>query len=461
MTSSCYVLSKALKYCTPSARELKRLTVIANEAKELVSNCSSPKILDVLLGGSFAKGTWLKGDADIDIFIKIDTSVNDKEFEKIAIQTGCQSLKEYKPYLRYSEHPYVEAFVKGIRVNIVPCYAVEKGKWKSAADRSPFHTEYIKSRLDYENRNQVRLLKKFLKSIGIYGAEIATSGFSGYVTEVLILKYNTLELTLQAISNITREKNIIAIDKVNEDIIKTFQSHLIILDPIDPRRNLGAAISGESIGKFIMAARAFLEKPSMSFFVKSNQKKYNATSMLYRNLYPHLLIIEFDYRKRSPDVIWGQLKRSLNAISKQLELADFKVLRNRCVTDAAEKSAAFIYLLECITLSSYAEKVGPEIFRRNETRNFIIKNKKDSLLMWVDGKDMRVTTVVRRKAVSAKSYTDSLLTTKINNIGITKGLMDDIQDTIRIYTGDEQSKIKGSLRNTINELLKTESFIFK
>ena len=46
MTSSCYVLSKALKYCTPSARELKRLTVIANEAKELVSNCSTPKILD-------------------------------------------------------------------------------------------------------------------------------------------------------------------------------------------------------------------------------------------------------------------------------------------------------------------------------------------------------------------------------------------------------------------------------
>jgi len=461
MTSSYSVFSKALKYCTPSIRELKRLTAIANETKELVSNYSSPKILDVVLGGSFAKGTWLKGDADIDIFLKIDTSVNDKEFEKIAIQTGCQSLKKYKPYMRYSEHPYVEAFVKGIRVNIVPCYAVEKGKWKSAADRSPFHTEYIKSVLDCENRNQVRLLKKFLKSIGIYGAEIATSGFSGYVTEVLILKYNTLELTLQAISNITKEKNIISIDKVDEDIIKTFQSHLIIIDPIDPRRNLGAAISGESIGKFIMAARAFLEKPSMSFFIKNNQKKYNATSMSYRNLYPQLLIIEFDYRKRSPDVIWGQLKRSLNAISKQLELADFKVLRNRCVTDTAGKSAAFIYLLECITLSSYAEKVGPEIFRRNETRSFIVKNKKNSLLMWVDGKEMRINTVVRRKAVSAKSYVNCLLTTKINNIGITKGLMDDIQDTIRIYTGDEQSKIKATLRNTINELLKTESFIFK
>ena len=171
---------------------------------------------------------------------------------------------------------------------------------------SPFHTEYIKSRLDYENRNQIlRLLKKFLKSNGIYGAEIATSGFSGYVTEVLILKYNTLELTLQAILNITREKNIIAIDKVDEDIIKTFQSHLIILDPIDPRRNLGASDIRREHWQVYNGSQSILEKPSMSFFVKSNQKKYNATSMLYRNLYPHLLIIEFDYRKRSPDVIWG------------------------------------------------------------------------------------------------------------------------------------------------------------
>ena len=57
-----------------------------------------------------------------------------------------------------------------------------------AADKSPFHTEYVTNKLDEEKRDQVRLLKKFLKSLGIYGAEIAKNGFSGYVTEVLILK---------------------------------------------------------------------------------------------------------------------------------------------------------------------------------------------------------------------------------------------------------------------------------
>jgi tRNA nucleotidyltransferase (CCA-adding enzyme) len=452
------VLSKALQYCIPSASEVQKLTAIANETKELVNSHTSPKILDVVVGGSFAKETWLKGDADIDIFLKIDSSVNNKDFEQIAIQTGWQSLKKYRPYLRYSEHPYVEAFVKGIRVNIVPCYDVQKGKWKSAADRSPFHTEYIKNELNNEKRNQVRLLKKFLKSIEIYGAEIAISGFSGYVTEVLILKYKTLELTLRALSNITKEKNVISINKPDEDIIKTFQSHLIIIDPIDPRRNLGAAISAESVGKFIMAARAFLEKPSIDFFVKSEQKKYKSES-LRRNLYPQLLIIEFNYSERSPDVIWGQLKRSISAISKQLQLADFKVVRSRCVTDT-KKFGAFIFLIESIILPSYTEKIGPEIFRINETRNFILKNKKDSLLMWIN-EEMRVTSIVQRRLVSAKVYLSYLLTTKIKNIGITKGLIEDIQDTVQIYTGDEQRKIKRLVRNAINELITTESIIFK
>ena len=174
------------------------------------------------------------------------------------------------------------------------------------------------------------LLKKFLKSVGVYGAEIATSGFSGYVTEILILKYGSFESVLQEISNISGregEKNVISIDKTDVDIIKTFQSQLIIVDPVDPRRNLGTAISAESVGKFLLAARAFLEKPSLNFFEKKDKKHVDFHN---KRLYPHLLIIEFSYSERSPDVIWGQLKRSLTAVSKQLNLSGFKVIRNTC-----------------------------------------------------------------------------------------------------------------------------------
>ena len=157
------IIAQALNQCELSPKDVKFLTTIAIEKKALVSRYRSPKIVDVVLGGSFAKGTWLKDEVDIDIFVKIDTSVSDKEFEQLGKDIGLQSLKGYKTFLRYSDHPYVEAIVSGVRVNIVPCYNVQKGKWRSAADRSPFHTEYIKKNLDDEKRNHVRLLKRFLK----------------------------------------------------------------------------------------------------------------------------------------------------------------------------------------------------------------------------------------------------------------------------------------------------------
>lgn len=452
------ILSKAMKLCQPSPSEIKKLTMVACKVKNLVTKYSSPKIVEIVFGGSFAKGTWLKNDADIDIFVKLDTSINNEEFEQLGKQIGLESLKMYKTRLRYSDHPYVEAFVKGNRVNVVPCYNVEQGKWKSAADRSPFHTEYIKNHLDEEKRNQVRLLKKFLKTFGIYGAEIATSGFSGYVAEILILKYGSFESVLHAISNINireDERNVISVDKADEDIIKTFQSHLIIVDPVDPRRNLGTAISAESVGKFMLAARAFLEKPSLNFFEKKDKKHANFSNKL---LYPNLLIIEFCYSERSPDVIWGQLNRSLNAISRQLNLAGFKVIRNICTTDE-KKLAAFIFLLESITLSSYAERVGPEIFRKDATARFISKNNRKSLLMWID-KETRVKSLIERRTKNATDYVKLLLSGRIENTGITKGLIIDIQTTLQIYTGDKR-KIKGIIKDAITKTITTESIIFE
>lgn len=459
------VISKALQLCQPSSKEVQHLTEIAEEAMKLLRQYYSPMITDVVLGGSFAKGTWLKrkdihdnsvkseGCTDIDIFIKIDVSLQDEEFDELAKKIAKQSLSGYNPRLRYSSHPYVEAYVKGIRVNVVPCYNVEKGRWKSAADRSPFHTEYIRDNLDDEKKNQVRLLKKFLKSIGVYGAEIATAGFSGYVTEILILKYGSFVSVLKAISNIKEDKNVISIGKFDEDVLKIFQSPVIIIDPIDSRRNLGTAISAESVGKAVLAARAFLEKPSLDFF-REKKERYNET---FKEIYSNLLIVEFFYRQRSPDIIWGQIKRTLNAISKQLCIANFTVIRS--IGDIDEKGhATFVFLLEAITLPPYMARTGPHIFRRNDTTSFISENIKKSLLMWIDN-EMKVKSLVERKTTNAKEYVKSILDNK-KDVGVTKGLIEDIQETLQIYTGDEK-EIHGLVKNAIYKLITTDSRIFR
>lgn len=452
MKSVNNIISKALKHCQPLPDDVEKLTKIAIETKSLVSRYISPKIVDVIFGGSFAKGTWLKDDVDVDIFIKIDKSVNDKEFGQLGEQVGWQSLKGFNPYIRYSDHPYVEAIINGIRVNVVPCYQVPKGKWKSAADRSPFHTDYMKNNLDEEKRNQVRLFKMFLKSIGVYGADIATGGFSGYVAEIMILKYGSFEAVLHAMSNIGEEHNVISIEKSDEHSVKNFKSQLIIIDPIDHKRNLGTAISAQSIGKLVLAARSFLAKPSFDFFIKK-EKKFVGN---YKDLYPNLVIVEFNYKKRSPDIIRGQLKRSLNAISRQLELANFRVVRSTCVTDE-EKTAAFGFLLESVTLSAYTQKIGPNIFMKEETANFILKNQKKSLITWVDC-EMRVSNLVRRKTTNAKHFLKLLLTKDIESTGITRGLVGDIQRLFRLYSGDDQ-KINGIAKEAVKDLITSDQRI--
>jgi tRNA nucleotidyltransferase (CCA-adding enzyme) len=448
------VIAKALSLCEPTKSEASKLTKIAQKAKRLVENrvASLDEVVDVIFGGSFAKGTWLRGDADIDIFVKIKPSVSVERFEVLGKSIGQEALKQHKPKLRYSDHPYVEAFVRGIRVNVVPCYNVEQGKWQSAADRSPFHTEYISSNFDDEKRMQTRLLKKFFKGVGIYGAEISTGGFSGYVSEVLVLKYGSFENVLRAVADM-QDRQVIAVGDYDSDIVKGFRSPVIIIDPVDSRRNLGTAISPESVGRFVLAARAFLAGPSLQFF---REKKKHAKASA--KLYPNVLVVEFTHKERSPDIIWGQLKRSLNAMAKQLEIADFIVLRSSCITDE-KTSAALAFLLESITLPLYTKRKGPEVFRRKDTVSFIsdTKNKKP-LVTWVD-REMRVAMLVDRKATDARQFARSLLLDRIENSGVAKDLIAD-RKKLRIYSGSER-KIKGLALEAVGEVVSTEHLIFR
>jgi tRNA nucleotidyltransferase (CCA-adding enzyme) len=443
---SSAIVSRALLLCEPSPSEERRITAVAQEAKALVDRhvAGTSDIVSVVFGGSFAKGTWLRGDADIDIFFKVKPSVPVEKFEELGRSVGLKALKNHKPRLRYSDHPYVEAFVKKVRINVVPCYDVEQGRWQSAADRSPFHTEFVSRNFEGEKRKQARLLKKFLKAAGIYGAEISIGGFSGYVSEVLVHKYGSFEKVLRAAAD-WQERRVVASSDYDPDVVKGFLSPVIIIDPVDSRRNLGTAISPESVGRFMLAARAFLDRPSIQFF-KDIQRGPETKKLL-----SNVLVVEFSHKERSPDVVWGQLKRGTSAIAKQLELVDFEVLRSSCVTDE-KKSAALAFLLESMTLPPYAKKKGPEIFRRSDTASFLM-GKKKPLATWVD-KEMRVAMLVDRKNTDAIKFT-RLLLQNAENSGIPRDL---IAGKLQIYSGNR--KAKGVAKEAVSKVVSTERFIF-
>jgi tRNA nucleotidyltransferase (CCA-adding enzyme) len=440
---------KILDSSCPSKSKENKLDKISIKIKNEINNYKDKRILEVIVGGSFAKGTWLENDTDIDFFVMIESTVERKEFEELGKSVGFYALKKYKPYLRYSEHPYVEGQVNGIRINIVPCYKVEKNRWKSAADRSPFHTIFMQSKLDDFLKNQVRVLKKFLKSIGIYGSQISVSGFSGYVTEVLVLKYGSFRNVLQIFADY-KPNYVISSASVNPKTIEKFDSPIIIIDPIDSNRNLGAAISSECLAKFVLASRLFLKHPSIEFFKKSSK----STKDIVCSIKSNLLIIEFKIQKRSPDILWGQLKRKLISISKQLQNSGFKIIKKNCFTDEQER-AVFIFMIEFTNLSKINLNLGPEIFRKSETNSFTKKRGKTSLLIWPD--NMRIVSLEERKETAIKAHVTQIIEKDIESSNPT-GVTLDLRDGYSVYLGNER-KLDMFVSSAIDFMIRDGEFI--
>ena len=149
--------------------------------------------LDARLMGSVAKNTFLSGDKDLDIFVLFPLSFSREELEKKGLEIGKAVFLKFgggKYIVSYAEHPYTKGMLEEYKVEIVPAYLIKSTKeLMSAVDRTPFHTNYVISNL--KNHDEVRILKKFLKGIGCYGSDLKTEGFSGYLCELLIMRYGT------------------------------------------------------------------------------------------------------------------------------------------------------------------------------------------------------------------------------------------------------------------------------
>ena len=394
------VIESAKKIALPSTKQVSKVNKDANEAFKLISKeCTKHKeVVSIQFGGSYAKGTWTPEKIDVDIFVKLKKSISEKKFSELGKKIGFNALKKYRPYLRYSEHPFVEALVDGTLVNVVPCYDVKKGEWKSAADRSTFHTEFMSEKLTGQMKNDISLLKCMMKANGVYGAEIASQGFSGYVTEVLVYYFGSFSNVIKEISKI--KKN----GKIGESSRK-FDSPIIIIDPIDSNRNLGTAISMENLSKFVLVSRAYLRKPSLSFFTN---KKLKLSKQ--KELEKNTLVVEFSYKNRSEDIIFGQIKRAANSLESQLTNEGFRVLRNDAMIYDADK-AAILILVENILINKNQIRAGPEFFEDRFSSKFIEVNVKKSKLMWVD-KFGKLQSLQKRNYHNAKLFLNKTLEEK-------------------------------------------------
>jgi len=438
------ILSYAKKETTPPKKLQQKKQRVAKKACDLVSQCieKHAQVVGFELGGSYAKGTWLPGKADIDIFVKFNKKTSEKDFRNIGTKIGFQSLKKHKPYTRQAEHPFVEAIIDGTRVNIVPCYDVNKGEWQSATDRSIYHTKFMSQKLSNSLKGEVRILKKFFLHIDVYGAEIAKEGFSGYVSEVLISYFGSFEKTIKKISELKK-------GQVIGKSTKKFDSPIVIIDPVDNNRNLGTAISMDNLGKFVLASRAFLKKPSKKFFKKPVSKRIMKNN-------DKIVVVQFKFKDRSDDIIWGQIKRASNALKTQLELGGFTVLRNSSIKDEKE-NAALIFLLHAKKIENSLVRIGPEISSKAHCEKFILANSKKSQLMWIDEKG-KIKSLQKRKYDDAILFLKNLLKNNLKNSGIPKGLEKDFKIGVKIISANKVSN--KSIKEAVANIAVTDETIF-
>ena len=186
------VLNEVLKEITPKSGEKKNLVSLAKGAVYIAKKESAKFKGKPMLAGSLTRDTWLPGKKEFDVFILFPPKLDVKKMEKFGLEIGKNVIKKMNGtfVIEYAQHPYVSGNVQGARIDIVPAFEIKSTKeLKSAVDRTPFHVRYIEKRLSKKSAKEVRLLKQFCNANGLYGADAKTEGFSGYVCELLIVKY--------------------------------------------------------------------------------------------------------------------------------------------------------------------------------------------------------------------------------------------------------------------------------
>src|SRR5438552_7028408 len=152
------VLDQVAKKVVPSMAERERMSPLADRLKGQVQT-----ILDkagfrgnVTVQGSSARDTWLSGEADLDIFASFPRTMERREWTERVLPEIRKGIRA-KTLDRYAEHPYMEFDVQRVRVNVVTCYYADEGQWKSAIERTPYHSEYMTRHLHQEIRLEARL----------------------------------------------------------------------------------------------------------------------------------------------------------------------------------------------------------------------------------------------------------------------------------------------------------------
>ncbi len=362
-----------LERIKPSQAERERLLVVQEElvakVKEDAEQLGVPDVFAKVVG-SAARGTWLSGTHDIDIFISFpeETAREDLETQGMAIAREIAKGAEHAED-RHAEHPYLNIRFKGFDVDLVPCFRVASAaRIKSAVDRTPFHNEFVKVRI-VGLEDDVLLMKQFMRGDGVYGSELRTQGFSGYLTELLVIHYGSFENAVQAAGSWKPGKKI---DLMQHAEIE-HEEPLVMVDPTDPKRNVAAALSLDKFCMFIDHCREFLKNPDLNFFFPESPSPVGDEELLEKMEMrgSGQLAVVFKTPDVVEDVLYPQLYKTEQAAAFLLEEQGFSVIKTGVWAGRQET----VIMLELISnnLPNIKKHTGPPVWVPGHAEQFKAK----------------------------------------------------------------------------------------
>ncbi len=369
---------------TDDERRQLRETVAALTERAEAAVADLPVDAEILQVGSTARDTWLAGDRDIDLFVAFPPGLDRELLEEYGLQVGHAVLPD--GHEEYAEHPYVVGSYDGYDVDLVPCFAVERATAiQSAVDRTPFHTRYLQGRLDGELADETRVAKQFCKGVGVYGSDLRTRGFSGFLLELLVWEYGGFRQLVEAAadwhppveldpeSHATREMEAPSRNDEADDADPAFDDPLVVVDPTDPERNVAAVCSPENVARLQHYARELLADPRVELFEADDPDPLDAAAVrehvTARGTTP--LAVRFEAPDVVEDQLWPQLDKSLAGLADELDRRGFDVLRTVALARDEADDAALLLELPVAELPAVERHEGPPVHVREHAGNFV------------------------------------------------------------------------------------------
>lgn len=417
-----------LERIKPGPSERKRLQEVSvaliSRIESMAEGCGLE--LKAMLVGSAARGTWLAGDHDLDVFLGVGV---EDDLEKV-LELARRISPDHRE--KYAEHPYIQARIDGFEVDLVPCYLVDDASHlRSAVDRTPFHNRYVKQRIA-GLEDEVLLLKQFMKGGGVYGSELRVGGFSGYLAELLVLCYGSFAAVIEAAS---LWKPGLKLDLEGRGRVEQADP-LVVVDPVDPGRNVAAALTLNRMLQFALAARTFMARPDIEFFFANppaplSDREIEAL-MEERGTLP--LLIEFAAPDVVEDVLYPQLRKAESSVNALLERKGFSILRSDVISYS--NRAALLLEMEVWRLSRACRREGPPVWQADHISRFLAAHPKTLSGPYV--KDGRLVVEEERRYAQAAD----LLAAELASLSLGRHISASIRSGYKIYAGKELLAIK-------------------